>query len=167
MKLTTCICSLFFLVSFACKGQDTLIWKQDQKLQFSDFLARPKDSDHGASSMVGIRYHLSFDKDSVITDVSCYFLRNKSWIRKGDSMLQHEQGHFDIGELFARKLKIAFAASGGRDYKSIFNRIKKEKHEMSLLYDKETEFSKNKEEQRIWNNKISRELAGLKQYANK
>jgi hypothetical protein len=93
--------------------------------------------------------------------VICYFNRPISWTKDSDSLgLTHEQGHFNIAELFARKLRKKFleykfnASSIKTDLKLMFDNNNKERAKMDALYDKETNFSRDKIKQIYWNKKI-------------
>jgi predicted secreted Zn-dependent protease len=84
----------------------------------------------------------------------------------------HEQGHFDIAELFARKLRKAFvgykfnAQTVGKDIDHLFILNRQERTQMDMLYDKETDFSRNRKQQLLWNKKIKAELGTLQKYAS-
>ena len=84
----------------------------------------------------------------------------------------HEQGHFNIAELFARKLRKAYAVykfnvqTVGKDIDKLFILNKLERTEMDMEYDKETNFSRNRKEQLLWNKKIEIELNNLTKYAS-
>ena len=81
-------------------------------------------------------------------------------------MLKHEQGHFDIAEFHARKLNILenqiFSCPDDKYDETKINEEISEKilrngeefTEMFILYDTETDGSKNKSKQTEWNNKI-------------
>ena len=91
-------------------------------------------------------------------EVSANFNKNTSWCRKeyqSETLLKHEQLHFDIAELFARKLKLAFSNySYSRNYQNeileIFEEKKLEYHAMQRRYDEETEHSLNMFKQKEW-----------------
>lgn len=69
----------------------------------------------------------------VVVDVYAYFSPRQSWYHKDmadDHLLSHEQLHFDITELYARKLrkKIAtysFTQDADKEMKVLFNRAMK------------------------------------------
>ena len=68
--------------------------------------ARPDPSSDAAASTatyLGINYGIT---QFIFTyKINCRLSKNKSWVRyKSDYVLSHEQGHFDITEIFARKL---------------------------------------------------------------
>lgn len=70
----------------------------------------------------------------------------------------HEQLHFEIVELFARKfrkviLETKFKRNGKKfqnEFLQIYNRIDKEKDAYQSLYDQETNFSRNELKQKEW-----------------
>lgn len=86
-------------------------------------------------------------------------------------LLQHEQGHFDINEIFTRKLKQAFKeyklreATVTEDLRNIFNDVWQQKIAYDQLYDQQTDHSKNKPMQELWNKKIADELNRLSAFA--
>jgi pullulanase/glycogen debranching enzyme len=149
-------------------------WSPVKRLTWDDYLAKPSSSTDAAaitSTALGIEYHL---KNNALTyTITCRFSKNNSWGRhKTEYILQHEQGHFDITELFARKL-----AKELREYKfdphkyqddvgKIYKKLMYEKEEYQNKYDKETDFSRNKEQQAEWLEKIRDELDELDEYAN-
>ena len=78
--------------------------------------------------------------------------------------MQHEQGHFDITELYARKLDDAIREYSFNpkkfktDLDQIYKEIMEEKEEVQNQYDLDTDFSRNPEKQSEWLKKIQREL---------
>jgi predicted secreted Zn-dependent protease len=78
--------------------------------------------------------------------------------------LLHEQGHFDITELYARKLDEAIREYNFNpkkfktDLDQIYKDIMDEKEDRQNRYDLETDFSRNQEKQAEWIKKIQKEL---------
>jgi hypothetical protein len=166
----TCISN----VGFTQTSTDTIHWQTDYKLKWEDFKGKPDTpSKYGAVSNPIIRYFLSANKDSFAVKVFCFFIKSKSWsiFKNNDTLLMHEQGHFDIAELFARKLRKVFAEykfnyrTIGKDIENLFRFNKQERIKMDTLYDKETDLSRNGKQQLLWNKKIKDELDNLKNYA--
>ncbi|MBS1736099.1 MAG: DUF922 domain-containing protein [Bacteroidetes bacterium] len=163
----------FFLIeannSFA---QDTIHWRPGYKLKWEDFQGKPdSNSPYKAISTPAISYNLSVNEKKISYKVSCHFYKIKSWTKSDNQeLLMHEQGHFDIAELFARKLRKKFAeykfssATISYDFREIYNKVVEEKDKMDSLYDKETNLSRNKQKQIYWNKKISSELKKLEAY---
>lgn len=176
MKIfTLCfLLSLGLVISGKSFAQDTIHWSPCYKLKWEDFQGKADSSSKfGATSYPGIKYSLSANEDSFNTKVFCFFIKSRSWVRIiSTTGLIHEQGHFDIAELLARKLRKAFAdykfnyQTVGKDIDKLFLLNKRERAKMDTLYDKETDFSRNRKQQLLWNKKIKTELDKLKKYAS-
>jgi hypothetical protein len=164
------------LLSFnKASAQDTIYWNPNYKLKWGDFQGKiDSNSKDGAVSRPGVKYHLSVKEDSFTVNVACFFIKSKSWskFKESDTLLMHEQGHFDIAELFARKLRKAFTEykfntqTVGNDINKLFILNKEERTAMDALYDKETNHSQNRQQQLLWNIKIKAELNTLKKFAS-
>lgn len=124
-------------------NDDPIVWESDYKLQETDFLGNPPanpiqvDSEHVeiAQSAVGINWVLG--RTEIVqtksgravkflgVGIDSMFDKNHSWISDVDSMsedkkkttLVHEQGHFDMAEMFCRVArKEAFKAIVGKTF---------------------------------------------------
>ena len=176
MKIAMLLLLWFTLLSFnKTIAQDTIYWQPSYKLKWEDFQGIPDSSSKdGAISRPVIKYHLSANEDSFNVKVICFFIKSKSWskFKKNDTLLLHEQGHFDIAELFARKLRKAFAEykfnaqTVGKDIDNLFIFNRQERTEMDMLYDKETNHSQNTQQQILWNKKIKAKLDSFQKYAS-
>ncbi|HYC30265.1 MAG TPA: hypothetical protein VEB42_15630, partial [Chitinophagaceae bacterium] len=85
---------------------EMLPWRAERKLVWDDFLSAPQkqgDAVASTSTTLGISYQL---KDRTLSySITCHFAKRKSWgSLKTDYILAHEQAHFDITEIHARKL---------------------------------------------------------------
>ena len=163
----------FIIISANSIAQDTIHWQSNYKLMWSDFTGQPDmTSEYKAITAADIKFILSYNNSSFDVKVDCIFDKKKSWTSRIDSIgLVHEQGHFDIAELFARKLRKAFREyvfnpkTIESDFNKIFDSIKKERKAFNNLYDKETNFSRNKIKQIYWNKKIATELKKLEVFS--
>ncbi len=93
-----------------------------------------------------------------------------SWVKPGkesDPLLEHEQGHFDIGilcmrELIAKeKLLVLKKSNFSEKLQGLFDEVMKKYHDMEERYDKETDHNKNAEQQQKWNDLIKTQLAAV------
>ncbi|MEP3571107.1 MAG: DUF922 domain-containing protein, partial [Flavobacteriaceae bacterium] len=99
-------------------------------------------------------------------EVNAYFYPNESWYKPkicDDIILSHEQLHFDISELFARKMRAklkrtSFSDNVKAEIRKIYRETLKELKDFQELYDWETNFSRNTEKQLEWNKKIAEAL---------
>src|SRR6476661_1168751 len=88
------------------ENEEFIPWTFSRRLEWEDFLCAPKnysDAVASTSTSLGIAYQV---EDGQLTySISCNFSKHKSWgLLKTEYILAHEQGHFDITEIFARKL---------------------------------------------------------------
>jgi hypothetical protein len=154
-------------------GEELLKWSSTRKLTWSDYKAKPNpNSDAAASttSYLGISYNISSRDFSY--KIESKFSKTRSWgLHKTAYILSHEQGHFDIAEIFARKLHKKMSEyrfdrkSYEKDLRKIYQEILDEKEETQNKYDKETNHSINKEKQAEWLLKIAEMLEEYKDYA--
>jgi Bacterial protein of unknown function (DUF922) len=155
-------------------GEELLNWSSTRKLTWADYKAAPNpNSDAAASttSYLGISYNIS-SRDFSYT-IESKFSKTRSWgLHKTSYILSHEQGHFDIAEVFARKLhkKMSEYRFDRKDYekdlRKIYKDILDEKEKAQNDYDRETNHSINKEKQAEWLIRIARMLEEYKDYAN-
>ena len=160
---------------FACCGTsqefEAILWQPGIKLTWPDFKARPDTSSNAAAiTASGISYEFSTQQEgSGLTldfTVHTYFYPGRSWYQPevcDAVILSHEQLHFDISELFARKFrKLLRETRFSRDVKAeigaLFREVNRELAAYQDKYDKETNFSRNREQQQIWNAKIAQAL---------
>src|SRR5678810_497929 len=140
------------------ESQEMIPWELDKRLVWDDFLCEPKvgsDAVASTSTSLGIAYQLS--NGELRYHITCYFNKEKSWgLMKTDYILAHEQGHFDITEIFARKLNEALQnykfnkKTYKRDIGQIYQFIVSQKEEYQKMYDSETDHSRNRRTQYDW-----------------
>lgn len=160
------------IILFCCfmpeDRKDTLIWNEGRLLTWDDFRGKPAKRFSAASTHYDIFKSMEEKGNGAQMNVEAVFFCNKSWKKTSwvnDEVLAHEQKHFDIVELFARKLRKSIQ---NRKYSS-YNELKivsdslydvndKEMDVYQDMYDDETDASMNGEKQREWNKKIDTEL---------
>lgn len=155
------------------KSEELLNWSS-RKLSWSDYKANPNPGSDAAASTttyLAISYNISTKGFSY--KIQSRFSKTRSWGRhKSDYILSHEQGHFDIAEIFARKLNKAMSEynfdrkSYQKDLNKIYQEIVDGKEEMQNEYDEETNHSINKEKQAKWLEKIEKLLEETAAWAN-
>ncbi|SMC34062.1 DUF922 domain-containing protein [Chryseobacterium sp. YR221] len=175
MKLI--VLSLFLAVHLVF-GQK-IIWKEDQKLDWNNFKStanRKNNPDVAAYTHCGWEYSViksTNPKSPVKIEIKTIFNEDKSWkdVKKiNDYILVHEQKHFDIAELFVRKMrkmiaeKINTSADYDKWFASIYKAISNDYKNFQISYDKDTSHGMNKEKQAEYNTAIAEELEHLKSY---
>ncbi len=170
---------LLILCCFFCVQDEAVMsWNESYKLSWADFNGKP---DYGVSAVAitasGISFGFSVKESdsrviSFTTEVFCHFYPEQSWYKPDVAdahVLGHEQLHFDITELHARKFRHRISQL------KLSNNIKKElrelnkavNKELSLLqnkYDTESNYSRNFENQAKWKTYIAEELKKFSKY---
>ncbi len=172
----------FMLVLRGYAQSDTLNYKNYKnhpKLTWNDFLVRPA-SDYTSKFAASVSTGLDFKWDYNIENaqqnftykVNACLYTSSSWVfeHKKDSMLlAHEQGHYDITELHARKLRMLISGyklgrNIRKDLKVIYKNVESSRYKMQSAYDVETIHSKDREQQLLWEAKIDSLLQEYKIY---
>ena len=152
---------------------DKILWRENQKLEWTDFLGVRPDSIQDLSVAISsVSIELKGDVyEGEIPDwtVCAFFNKNNSWtITDSKQTLEHEQLHFDIAELTARKIRKRFEElmeSKERNnaiYFQEYERIKKEGSNLQKKYDSESYF--NSAKQKEWISQIESDLLKYKKY---
>jgi hypothetical protein len=155
-------------------------WTARRPLTWADFTGQPPD-DAGASAA---RTHYT-----IIDGVQCArgtfeyrvvaaFKPRESWVRlsilptaaERARALRHEQTHFDLSEVHARRLRRYFAEliapcnvpSG--DLAAAASRMDREERAAQALYDEETDNGRNAAEQARWDKDVDARLAALAKF---
>ena len=159
------------------KENDTIIvWTQNRKLNWSDFQSPAKFTD---PTKTAAESEIAIDLISIpINDydykyvVFPYFYKSLSSSKTDDPhVLKHEQLHFDIAELFARKIRMTLKklekeTFNEEKYNAEIDDVYKGYSVCQNKYDEETLHSLITEKQIEWENKIARELQGLISYSS-
>lgn len=170
---TVLLLSLSYASFGQAKDEELISWSQEKKLTWADYKGQAKtDTDVAASTATYLGIEYNFNNKGFDYKITCSFSKTKSWgLHKTDYILAHEQGHFDIAEIFARKLnkemnEYKFNKSNFKDdLKKIYVAITAEKEEFQNDYDRETNHSINKEKQTEWLKKIDQLLKEYNTYS--
>lgn len=157
--------------------ENEIEWNRNRKLEWDDFKAEPDSPPMSAQSFCMISYETNnftlFKRVKYF--VKTTFIPGNSWVtadgKQSLQLLKHEQAHFDLWEIYARKFykelieNKRYAFSIAKVNALLFDiRIKcMKRHD---LYDKETKHGTIAEEQEKWNKIIEDELVQLDAYAN-
>jgi hypothetical protein len=155
---------------------EIIIWSKNRPLTWDDFKGKIKKRNAVASTHYMLkRYVVSGNNSTEIHIEACFFC-NTSWKRKpwiDNSILKHEQKHFDIVELFARKLrkKISELTIKNKNdatlkLDSLYEIYNKSMDIYQDKYDDESDNSMNHDSQILWESKISLGLDSFSKYQN-
>jgi hypothetical protein len=172
MKILITVIFIFNIIFSASVEEEKVQWQEGEKLTWAMFKGKPETiGSFVASTNSGIS--LSFDirtngdEVEINYTVSCYFYPNDSWYNKANvnaTILAHEQTHFDISELFARKLRKKFEAipktvNFKDDAKVIYEKNEEDRVKMQDQFDLETNHSRLKLSEIEWEVYIEKQLA--------
>jgi hypothetical protein len=169
-------------------GDETILWSKDYDLVLEDFLGVPDDTlyaDFDGATVAGpdIRYHMKGDQ-YYVDSVRNLFHKKASWIRRGnrdrnelvpeqiqiDDILIHENLHFDISELFVRKLRKRYDSLNRLNvrskivYDKIANEVMEARSSFTKEFDLDTQHGKHYLNQLEWEKKISEGLEMYDEY---
>jgi hypothetical protein len=149
-------------------------WEEHVPLSWYDFKGSAKNwTGISALTASAIEYSYDCQDDRLDVDIQAIFIKDESWVRseaKTDYILAHEQLHFDITEIFARKLRREVA----RQIRScddvwkldrIAGKIIEEWKDVQNQYDKDTHHSIDRELQLLWEEKVVYDLEAHEDYS--
>lgn len=158
-------------LGFGQEIEEGVLWNPNIRLTWADFKGKvPPAAVPAATTASGISYtysaNLLHHEVHLDYEVNAYFYPNESWYKPevcDENTLSHEQLHFDISELFARKMRnrlerTSFSDDVKAEIRKIYKEILEELKDFQDQYDWETNFSRNREKQLEWNQKIAQAL---------
>ena len=101
--------------------------------------------------------------------VEAIFVKSKSYITNySEYVLKHEQLHFDVCELYARKLRQKLTETDFKKVKNVqqliqnaYTKISQDFNKEQDRYDEDTEHGLNAAKQQVWNDDINRRIKEL------
>jgi hypothetical protein len=176
----------------ATPGEDELTWEEDPnaepkdrtwpKLTWEDFQGEVPEDTKGLSAESTIKIVLcwSCEEGQFTYRVRAIFNRKESWAldnvkenphaEENQRLLRHEKGHFNLEEVYARKLRKALSElkdpckNPPEETKKKIEELAKQLNDEQGRYDNETEHGTNKDKQEEWEKKIQKDLDDLKDY---
>lgn len=189
-RLQHLFCFMFFVLGVTIMAQDAPVseqdsimeWSPDKRLQWTDYKGKRTNTGTIANALTS--YKINVVPEVVLVDengnmvnfneltVVAHFYRYKSW-RTGATtqLLHHERLHFDIAELFARKIRRRFSelkASGESNfdvYQSEYTKLWQACRAFQKKFDSETGHGVNTPQNTKWITKVVEELIQLEPYA--
>jgi hypothetical protein len=153
------------------KNKGKILWTKDYQLQWKDFTGSTHPGE-GIQAWTSSTIASEFEKDGNF-HIYCFFDKKKSWrIKKeeSDALLRHEQYHFNLTELYTRKIRKALKEknikAGSREFQKIFKEYFREGDKAQIKYDKDTKHSKTISEQSRWETEIDNELLELDEFGD-
>ncbi len=158
------------LTNNTSQSVDKFSWKEHRTLSWADFKGPVNiQSDESAAATccsIGFKLDNSAGGQPGITVYNTFYI-DRSWVKddaKIESILVHEQGHFDLCELYTRALRsrmdtIDLSSANLKEVLvKIYADLSEEYETRQQAYEQETSHGTNLSEQHRWQDMISREL---------
>jgi hypothetical protein len=167
---------MFSLVTLLQGQNNEIEWTSNYRLVYDDFKGgipgnEPKTTKALTYSVIDL--DVKQVGQEIHTYIRTYFKYYNSWMRpesRTDYTLKHEQGHFDITEIYSRKLRKKLMGlkvkrkGGDKQILSIAKKLIKQHLKYQAKYDKDTGFAIKEKNQAEWIIKIAKELKELEAY---
>lgn len=164
LKILFIVISTLLLVFIALRRNNfykTPSYKKWSTLNWDDFQGmHPPFTKYEA----GIDRKLVLEFDSIQNKYVCYAIMNdqRSWRKLPDTtnynnLLKHEQYHFNITEIFSRKMNAYIKnnpSSSLEDYKESLDDFEVEENQMQTKYDEQSNHSLEEAYQNVWEYKV-------------
>jgi len=139
---------------------DDVFWIADRPLQWADFEGSPDYNNDFVKALTAssIRYSYGCENGYIAYHIESVFKKSQSWVKEEARTtyhLSHEQLHFDITELYARKLREAldkeqFPCHRMYAFEQKIRQYLRDWRNEQTTYDKETFFSVKRDRQADW-----------------
>jgi len=171
---------IFLLIITHClftrQESDTLVWNEKRPLHWNDFRGEPEKRFAVASTTYDIKKSAAqINSHSAFVKIEAIFYCKRSWKKErwiSNEVLMHEQKHFDIVEIYARKFRRMILAKHYGSFKELqmaiddfYPEIDKALDKYQDEYDDKTDSSMNGAKQREWEEKLMKELHSLDEYS--
>ena len=160
---------------FAQSGSD-LTWPQHATLTWDDFKGQAPKSEGPPSALsdTGFKYQLLCTNGMLDIDAQAFFSPSGSWVKPNDKnpeLLKHEQGHFNMAELYALRLGKAIrdarvncenTTQANAAGEKIVSEFQHRWQDAERRYEEDTKEGTDVAKQTAASNRIDAELAALK-----
>ncbi len=149
-------------------------WSHHNRLSWNDFKGSSKNWGYvSALTASAIEYHYDCDGQHISVSAKAIFIPDESWVKSGSKneyILAHEQLHFDITEVYARKLRMRLDKEVNHcddvhKISKIADKVMDEWKQEQKKYDLESKHSINREMQDYWLGKVAADLELYAAYA--
>lgn len=150
-------------------------WSAARRLRWSDFRGQPPSrGEEGAKTAYALFYAWKCRGEAFEFRVIAAFRPRLSWVKavivhdsaQSRSALGHEQTHFDLTEMHARKMRQYFNAlpdacrKTDQELTAVARRLLQEEKEEQQRYDAQTEHGLHAAQQATWSRDVAKRLRG-------
>ena len=169
--------SIALWANIALNQEESLIcWKEDHLLKWSDFQGIPDHSSPwNAVCAASIKVVGYWDSGLPNFEITNCFDKKMSWTKDTTSIssLTHEQLHFDIAEIHARKMRKAVdslrmeGVNGFDQYSIVVRSILGMRNKVDSLFDLETAHGIYEDQQELWFRKTREDLGQSREFGQR
>lgn len=167
--------ALFIFLGIIFQNDNQIYYHERPKVSWEDFRAVNKiDGPEAAHIHVAISSAVEYDEGFLNIEIKCYMTPESSLVLKDkecEYLLNHEQRHFDLQEVFARRIRKRYLEKNDytfdklqKDLNGIFIEEIKKGTQLQADYDNETNHSIDEKKQSEWNDNIDQWLLNLEDY---
>ena len=174
-----------------------VLWEENVELSWDYFLLKSNKNatknksknsvEEAARIATGISWSFEINEkeNMIVVYVQTYLDKKASWTLyhnkkkieadpdNSNKVLNHELGHFNITEIYARKSRMLISEINAKSFGEVDKKVKKivtdindKSRKEQKQYDKETAHGTNAEKQAEWDKKIAERLKELEQHKN-
>jgi hypothetical protein len=173
--------ALVWLVVPPTGQEETIPWSPSRKLTWQDYKASAPNRLDGARTALNYQSAVGCRNGRLEATVRAVFLPQQSWVAErirssalGTRVgLQHEQVHFDLAEVYARRARKMLAElknpcpRSDEDLGALVDRVLRDLYAAQQRYENETRAGENETRQLEWVTDVARDLAALAAFAEK
>jgi hypothetical protein len=168
-------------ISGQMAAREALRWSAARPLAWTDFRGTaPSGGMEGAQTAYGLFYGLRCTRDVFQFQVTTGFLPRDSWVKpsvlasadESRRTLAHEQTHFDLSEVYARRMRRYFAelfrpCDQPLDrWRTVAEKFVRDESSAQDRYDDETRHGLIADRQRTWTADVTDQLKELGKFSN-
>jgi hypothetical protein len=182
MRYWVLAATLLSFSSLAAVAQTTqsgsLHWSANRPLVLADFEGRPRPGEsHAALTSATMVAKVACRSNQFTGSVQAAFDPTRSWVRDPATMtaklLHHEQLHFDITEVYARRLRQKLTSANipcaqlGPTFERLSQGVYADWEKAESQYDVDTNHGLKPAQQAQWDAQVQQQLAELAAFADK
>jgi hypothetical protein len=171
--------SLTSVIESEMLAQEAFAWAANRPLRWADFQATaPRSGDASALTAYSVFYGVRCTGSDFEFLAVAGFLPKSSWVKPvvltgpptaGDHALRHEQTHFDLTEVYTRRLRKQFVdlyepCRRPDSLDPLVQQLLRQEKAEQARYDEETRHGLASGQQDAWNRRVAEDLTSLAKY---
>ena len=163
------------------QGPDPIHWSATRKLAWSDFKAKAPRQLDGARSALGYNSVFGCRDGKLEFHIVAVFVPEESWVTErirtsglaSPVGLRHEQTHFDLKEVHARRIRKMFSEltspcpRSDDDLYALAERLMRDEAATQDRFERETRAGENESKQIEWERRVRADLDALKAFVSR